>query len=244
MEVHHHPELPHGEKKRFKEYLLEFLMIFLAVTMGFIAENIREHLSDSSKESEYITGMVKNLGDDTANLKNVIRDTRLQINGIDSLRNVSKDKLDDVKVQDSLYLLTSKYLFYANDFKNNDITLSQLRNAGGYRLIRSEGVLDSIAVYESKIHDLNDEFNDMFTSLEKARDNANFIFDLNIAHKFRLNPTSTPILITNDKAKIYNYYNGCWLVLLGLDGYNHMLEDHLKYTARIIVYLKKQYGVD
>jgi hypothetical protein len=244
MEVHHHPELPHGEKKRFKEYLLEFLMIFLAVTMGFIAENIREHLSDSSKESEYITGLVKNLGDDTANLKNVIRDTRLQINGIDSLRKISKEKLGDIKVQDSLYLLTSKYLFYANDFKNNDITLSQLRNAGGYRLIRNAGVLDSIAVYESKIHDLNDEFNDMFTSLEKARDNANFIFDLNIAHKFRLNPTSTPILITNDKAKIYNYYNGCWLVLLGLDGYNHMLEDHLKYTARIIVYLKKQYDVD
>jgi hypothetical protein len=54
MEVHHHPELPHGESKRFKEYVLEFLMIFLAVTMGFIAESIREHLSDSSKESEYI----------------------------------------------------------------------------------------------------------------------------------------------------------------------------------------------
>jgi len=31
MEVHHHP---HVEKKNFKEYFLEFLMIFLAVTMG------------------------------------------------------------------------------------------------------------------------------------------------------------------------------------------------------------------
>jgi len=32
MEVHHHP---HVEKKKFKEYFLEFLMIFLAVTLGF-----------------------------------------------------------------------------------------------------------------------------------------------------------------------------------------------------------------
>ncbi len=31
MEVHHHP---HVEKKNFKEYLLEGLMIFLAVSMG------------------------------------------------------------------------------------------------------------------------------------------------------------------------------------------------------------------
>jgi hypothetical protein len=41
MEVHHHPTV---DKKNFKEYFLEFLMIFLAVTMGFFAENIREVL--------------------------------------------------------------------------------------------------------------------------------------------------------------------------------------------------------
>jgi hypothetical protein len=41
MEVHHHPDL-HHEKKKFKEYLLEFVMIFLAVTLGFFAETIRE----------------------------------------------------------------------------------------------------------------------------------------------------------------------------------------------------------
>lgn len=46
MEVHHHPDLHHKPKKQ-KEYLLEFLMIFLAVTMGFIAENIREHFIET-----------------------------------------------------------------------------------------------------------------------------------------------------------------------------------------------------
>jgi hypothetical protein len=33
MEVHHRPTV---EKKHFKEYFLGFLMIFLAVTMGFL----------------------------------------------------------------------------------------------------------------------------------------------------------------------------------------------------------------
>jgi hypothetical protein len=244
MEVHHHPKLPDGEKKRLKEYFLEFLMIFLAVTMGFIAENLREHFSDNSKEHEYIAGMIKNLEVDTVQIKNVIALTWQQIDGIDSLRRVSKDKLSQIKVQDSLYLFTSKYLFYANSFKNDDITLSQLRNAGGYRLIRNADVLDSIAVYESRIHDLTDEFNDMFTSLEKARDNANLVFDLNAGRNFHLHPSSTPVLITNDKEKIYNYYNSCWLVLLGLDGYNHMLDEHYKYSARLIAYLKREYNVE
>jgi hypothetical protein len=51
MEVHHHP---HVAKKNFKEYFLEFLMIFLAVTMGFFAENIREHFTEKAKGKEYI----------------------------------------------------------------------------------------------------------------------------------------------------------------------------------------------
>ena len=61
MEVHHHPEIPH-EKKKLKEYFLEFVMIFLAVTLGFIAENIRENISDSEKGRSYIKGLLENSG--------------------------------------------------------------------------------------------------------------------------------------------------------------------------------------
>jgi hypothetical protein len=65
MEVHHHPDL-HHRKKKFKEYLLEFFMIFLAVTMGFIAENVREGIGDREKERHYVESLVNNLKDDTA----------------------------------------------------------------------------------------------------------------------------------------------------------------------------------
>jgi hypothetical protein len=58
MEVHHHP---HIEKKNFKEYFLEFLMIFLAVTLGFFAENIREYVSDKTKVKEYMKEITGNL---------------------------------------------------------------------------------------------------------------------------------------------------------------------------------------
>jgi hypothetical protein len=44
MEVHHHPQLEH-KPKPWKEYLLEYIMIFLAVMTGFFAESYREHLS-------------------------------------------------------------------------------------------------------------------------------------------------------------------------------------------------------
>src|SRR4051812_31486994 len=62
MEVHHHP---HVEKKNFKEYFLEFLMIFFAVTLGFFAEGLREHFVDSDKEKIYMHSMLLDLQRDT-----------------------------------------------------------------------------------------------------------------------------------------------------------------------------------
>src|ERR1700759_2573922 len=82
MEVHHHPDLKH-KKKHWTEYFLEFLMIFLAVTLGFLAENLREHITNNAKEKEYIRGFIRNVQDDTAVLRHVILFDSTQVSGID-----------------------------------------------------------------------------------------------------------------------------------------------------------------
>jgi len=69
MEVHHHPQVG---KKNFKEYFLEFIMIFLAVTLGFLAENIRERISDHSREKDYIVSIIQDMQKDSASLTNYI----------------------------------------------------------------------------------------------------------------------------------------------------------------------------
>jgi hypothetical protein len=53
MEVHHHSGM-HHKKKNFKEYFLEFLMIFLAVTLGFFAENLRESQVQKDTTGKYV----------------------------------------------------------------------------------------------------------------------------------------------------------------------------------------------
>src|SRR5271163_4475649 len=82
MEVHHHP---HVEKKNFKEYFLEFLMIFLAVTMGFFAESLREHLVNIKKEKGYIISLKEDLATDTSSLAKLIPTAQLQFEKLDSL---------------------------------------------------------------------------------------------------------------------------------------------------------------
>ena len=52
MEVHH-PHHP-THKKKWSEYIIEFVMLFTAVTLGFFAENIIEGIAENQKKKELL----------------------------------------------------------------------------------------------------------------------------------------------------------------------------------------------
>lgn len=57
MEVHH----PHHAPKNWKEYLSEFFMLFMAVTLGFFVENYREHFIERAREKEFLSLISKDI---------------------------------------------------------------------------------------------------------------------------------------------------------------------------------------
>ena len=143
MEVHHHP---HIEKKSFKEYLLEGLMIFLAVTMGFIAENIREHIGDRSKEKEYIINIKKDLKEDITNLDLWLSAMKGTIRDMDTLVSLLANPGKVDRGNDLYYLArlsTRKKLF-----EQNDNTLVDLKSSGNFRLIRNKEVISKLINFE------------------------------------------------------------------------------------------------
>jgi hypothetical protein len=145
MEVHHHP---HVEKKGFKEYSLEFLMIFLAVTLGFIAENIRENIVNHEKEKHYIENIIADLKTDTANITLSVHLQNLLLKKMDEVLKIPIEKLDDLSMQDTLY--QNLVPFYASSwiFVQNNNTVTQLKNAGGFNVFTNQKAVDSIsAVY-------------------------------------------------------------------------------------------------
>ena len=89
MEVHHHSHTDpaHGgtSRKKFTHYLWEFLMLFLAVFCGFLAENQREHLIEHQREQQYMRSMVKDLEQDETNIQKSIIDETRTIQIADSL---------------------------------------------------------------------------------------------------------------------------------------------------------------
>jgi hypothetical protein len=143
MEVHHHPKV---EKKHFKEYFLEFLMIFLAVTMGFFAESLRESIVNNEKELHYIKGLVQDLSKDTAALSFTMAGQQTTIRKIDSALSIQPGKLNNVEVQDTFFHHFFHFFTFYYEFVQNDNTYQQLRNAGGFSFLRNQEVIDSITL--------------------------------------------------------------------------------------------------
>ena len=120
MEVHH-PHHP-SHKKNWKEYLLEFFMLFFAVTLGFFAENIREKIAEQKKAKEMIETVAKDLKSDLAQLK-MIREYEVnKIKLSDSLWVVLSSNPSTIDQRDYYRLLTQFSIFFmfnANDKSRN-----------------------------------------------------------------------------------------------------------------------------
>lgn len=113
MEVYHYPNM-HVHPKHFKEYFLEFLMIFLAVTMGFFAENIRQSISDKGHVHQLCGQLVQDLKNDSAILNNNILKDSLLIKKTDSLFYLLQQplsKLDSKKFQELIITMYNINLF-------------------------------------------------------------------------------------------------------------------------------------
>ncbi len=154
MEVHHHPDL-HHKKKNLREYFLEFLMIFLAVTMGFIAENIRERITDRNKEKEYIESLVQDLKTDTILANKTIKTITFQMYGMDTLEMLLTPYVN--KNDSAVYICYREENCLHNQHTINfsDRTITQLFSSGNMRLIKKQSISDRITQYYSDIRDVD-----------------------------------------------------------------------------------------
>ena len=142
MEVHHHPE---AERKRFKEYFFEFLMIFLAVLLGFFSENIREHQVENSRARELAYSLIKDFQSDTSKLNWILnmRNDALTDNNLLLLELRKKPtELDTGRIQ-VLAESVSRPWYYLQ----NSGTYEQVKNSGSLRYF-SFAISKSLTTYE------------------------------------------------------------------------------------------------
>jgi hypothetical protein len=134
MEVHHHPDL-HHKKKHLKEYFLEFIMIFLAVSMGFVAENLREERIEHNKAKEFAISLIKDLENDNNFIKNSKKLRVWREKKLDSLSNMLSKPLIPLEYNNVYYF--SQFLFNRLAFPSNDATFQGMKSSGSMRYFKS-----------------------------------------------------------------------------------------------------------
>lgn len=148
MEVHKHPHhVTH--KKKWGEYFLEFFMLFLAVFLGFLAENQREHIIEHERAKQYAISLIKDLEKDTAELQDVIGEHKVILTSFDSISSIIHRGITNSKVPGSFYFycqvaITSPTLVW------NDASLIQITQSGSLRYFTNPEVVNKISNYFSR----------------------------------------------------------------------------------------------
>lgn len=162
METHAH-HLHHAPGKGIWHYFFEFLMLFLAVFCGFIAENWREKFQEHRREKEFISSIVEDIKSDTLNSNRILLQLESRKSGIDSVL-ILLSSPEIVNNSNNAYRLWSKNLGL-DIFVSNDRTIEQLKSSGELRLIRNKAVSDRIIQYDQLLKKYYTQSNLMFNAV-------------------------------------------------------------------------------
>jgi hypothetical protein len=220
MEVHAHTHTP---RKKWTHYFWEFLMLFLAVFCGFLAENQREHYVEHQREKQFIKTLLHDLANDTVNFNRSISIFKSNVKRFDSLKASVKNPQTQEEILNAYKASTLPQSF--SSFNYSDRTIEQLRSAGNFRLIRNSAVSDALIEYDRYIRNtyigtekiLSDQ---CIGLLEKQ----NEIFDYDLLNYLISKSwqqrqlitldslTQSPKLLIDNEQKLQQYYNsfGMW----------------------------------
>ena len=265
MEVHHHSHTGHG-KKTWKEYFWEFLMLFLAVFCGFLAEYQLEHKIERDRLKKFMLDMTKNLEYDRTRIAINLATNYSLRSSLDSFRNeIQHTLLGKANIKKLYYYAFS--VGRGGQVVFNKSTITQLRNSGQLRLIENDSLTNEIIdyydrkVYASEIYAqyLADSQNELateqrnifstigFESMLKITDSAynNNLYNNNIENEFKNEIEKNNLkLLTTDKITLEKLHSLVLTNQMALLSYIQFLNYSNQSAEKLIAKIKLTYHFD
>ena len=170
-------------KKKWYVYFIDFSMLFVAVTLGFLAENVRDQQTDKNREISY--------------LKNVHEDLLVDLNRFELVMSANNWRL---LMLDSLHMeinkvspdLPSLYYYIRNlalrtTFESSHLGLDQIKASGGFRLIQNAKIIAGIQDYERRLNSAMKLEEIRERTLEQARFKMAVVFDAGTLYQMTKN---------------------------------------------------------
>ncbi len=175
MEVHAHT---HTARKKWTHYFWEFLMLFLAVFCGFLAENQREHYIEKVRAKQYARSLVNDLKRDTMIVNGIIEEMKISNRWTDSLIKFFKNKPFEQIRNIDLFILTSTDELYS-PYTWSRATLEQIKNSGSLRYFSNDSIIKRITSYDAMTHHMDEDYNGDVERSNRVDEKRNQIVDLN-----------------------------------------------------------------
>lgn len=237
----------------WKHYFFEFFMLFLAVTLGFLVENLREHYVEKARGNEYIRSMYEDLKNDTARINNLIKYNDEKIVALNQMYSCYDTVIKDMKSTDCMGILI-KYSKSNKVYTQTDRTLRQLANAGGYRLLNKEDA-DSIIAYEN-IYSGCQNFQSTFfqDAQDNVRNTLNLLADFKVITSQRVTASATgadtsiklngPLLFTEDRIVLNKWFNELAMYLRAINGQRNIILGLRNKATSLLEYFKNKYHLE
>ncbi len=203
MEVHSHAH--HHEKKNWKSYFWEFLMLFLAVFCGFLAEYQLEHVIEHNREKALMNSLSEDLVTDYNQLQTYIEWRTETDCDFDSIAKMLAKPTRDQNAY-ILYKLTNRASLRFGLPDISERTILQLKNAGGLRLIRNKAVSNAINKHYMNVNRMKSTFETERLVRLKLLDSKANLFDARVFIQPDI-PEAAVKLMTKDYVIINHFMN-------------------------------------
>jgi hypothetical protein len=162
------------------EYLLEFLMLFLAVFLGFVAENIREHAVEYNRSKEYAISLIQDLQNDTTAINVQMKSGKVYIAVADSLLNLTNNALEGKAAAE--FSFYTRFMYWTAPLIWNRATFEQIKNSGSLRYFKNYQLLDKLMKYDELVNEIQGEFNNHQTRGNMLLNQINKIIEPGMHH--------------------------------------------------------------
>ena len=223
-------------------------MLFLAVFCGFLAEYQLEHKIEKDREKQLLKSLIEDLKEDTGLLTAQLSSFQSMGIELDSL--IFLLNSPDIKKYGADLYYYGRKAHRFSFFNITDRTIQQMKNSGGFRLVRNNLAANEILRYYALMNNLNE----LQTRNEQYAMEYR-VFSMNIFNPLvfqkMVDTTDQSIIKMQDNPELLTYDKASLLKLTSILHYLNSIRRglQLKYTylkseaEKLILLLKKEYGL-
>ena len=251
MEVHAHAHSTdsHRGRKKWTHYFWEFLMLFLAVFCGFLAEYQLEHKIEKDRARQYIISFYQDLKTDTSEFARLIAIDKTKLAVLSDVSHCYDTVIKNPASSSCLEQIVRNSLSFIN-LINTDRTLQQLKNAGGMRMLNNADA-DSIYAYDNRLRRYLSFENSLFQERQTNLRNMYIelfrypdMLALRTGNDSLLNGYRQQLIFSADKGQLNKLFNQLSEYTLGIKTRLTFMTGLNEAASRLLKYFETKYNLE